>query len=258
MASSIHYYDIIMLVVLVGTLLFGVWKGMAWQAASLGSLVLSAVVALQFGDSLAPYISAEAPWNRYLAMFVLYLGTSLTIWVVFRLVSKAIDRVKLKEFDRQLGALFGLAKGVLLCVVITFFAVTLSETARQAVLKSYSGYAIAQLTRHAGPVLPEDVRAVIGKYIDELDHKLDPNTPPETPPPAETPEGDQPNLETMKTARQKVDRQLDQVQQQVENAGRVRQEVQKLGQEIKQVFEEKKQPQGRGEGGVKGKMTKDE
>ena len=39
---------------------------------------------------------------------------------------RTIDRLKLKEFDRQIGAIFGLAKGVLWCAVITFFTVTLS------------------------------------------------------------------------------------------------------------------------------------
>jgi hypothetical protein len=70
---------------------------------------------------------------------LLYVATALAIWLLFRLVSGAIDRVKLKEFDRQLGVVFGLAKGILYCVIITFFAVTLSETARQTVLQSRSG-----------------------------------------------------------------------------------------------------------------------
>ena len=65
--------------------------------------------------------------------------------------------------------------------MITFFAVTLGESTRQMVLKSYSGDAIARLTRHAVPILPEDVRTNFGKYIDEFEKKLDPNTPPETP-----------------------------------------------------------------------------
>jgi membrane protein required for colicin V production len=181
MNSAIQPYDIVMLVVLLGTAIFGAWKGMAWQIASLASLLVSTAVALHFSTSLAPYFSAKEPWNRFLAMFVLYVVTSIAIWLVFRLVSGMIDRVKLREFDRQMGALFGLAKGVLLCVVITFFAVTLSESIRQIVLKSHSGDAIARLTRHANPLLPEDVRAVIGKYIDELDQKLDPNTPPSQP-----------------------------------------------------------------------------
>jgi hypothetical protein len=55
-------------------------------------------------------------------MLALYLATSLAVWLLFRLVAGIIDKVKLKDFDRQVGALIGVAKGVLLCLVITFFA----------------------------------------------------------------------------------------------------------------------------------------
>jgi hypothetical protein len=135
------------------------------------------MVAIQFSAGLAPIFSDRAPWNRFIAMFVLYLLTSFTIWIIFRFVAGFIDRVKLKEFDRQMGALFGLAKGVLFCVVITFFAVTLSENLRQTVLASFSGRAIAILIKNATPVLPEEVTDVLGKYIEELDRRLDPKEP---------------------------------------------------------------------------------
>lgn len=174
----IQPYDIAMLAVIVLATLFGLWKGMAWQLASLGSLVASSIVAMRLSGPVAPYISSHEPWNRFIAMLVLFLATSLAIWLAFRLVAGAIDRVRLKEFDRQMGALFGLAKGCLLCLVITFFAVTLSETARQAVLKSRSGKYIALAIRKATPVMPREVRDVLGKYIDQLDQGLDPNTPP--------------------------------------------------------------------------------
>jgi membrane protein required for colicin V production len=169
-------YDILMLVVLVLSALFGAWKGMAWQLAALASIVVSAGVAAHFSGPLAPLFSSQTPWNRFLAMLVLYVVTSLGVWLLFRMVSGAIDRVQLKEFDRQLGALFGAAKGVLWCIVITFFAVTLSEPARQIVLRSHSGYWIAVVTERGAPILPEEVRAVLGKYIEELDRKLDPHT----------------------------------------------------------------------------------
>ncbi len=172
-------YDLGLLAVLLVTVVFGAWKGMAWQIASLASVVLSAAVAIRFGRPLAPLFSRHEPWNRFVAMLVLYLGVSLAVWIVFRVVSRAIDRVQLREFDRQAGALLGGLKGVALCLVITFFAVTLSETTRQAVLRSYSGHYIARLIRHAGPVLPEEVRDVLGEYIDELDRRLDPATPAE-------------------------------------------------------------------------------
>ncbi|MCC6124144.1 MAG: CvpA family protein [Pirellulales bacterium] len=179
--SVIQPYDIVILAVLLGAILFGVWKGLAWQVASLAALILSGIVAVSCSASVAPYFSTKEPWNRFLAMFVLYVLTALAIWIAFRFISGLIERVKLQEFDRQMGALFGLAKGCLLCIVITFFAVTLGESTRQLVLKSYSGDAIARITRHAIPILPEDVRANFGKYIDDFQKKLDPNTPPETP-----------------------------------------------------------------------------
>ncbi len=174
---SIQPYDIVMLAILALATLFGLWKGMAWQLASAGSLVLSFVVAARFSGLLAPYLSRTEPWNRLLAMLILFVATSAAVWIGFRLVAGLIDRVKLKAFDRQIGALFGVVKGALLCLVVTFFAVTLSETLRQQVLQSRSGYYIAVAIDKVNPVLPEEVRGVIGKYIDELDQKLQPAPP---------------------------------------------------------------------------------
>ena len=183
MAFSMQPYDFVMIAVLLFCTFFGALKGMAWQLAALASLLLSGLVAARFSGPLAPYCGAEAPWNRCLAMLVLYVLTSLVVWLIFHMVSNAINRVHLKEFDRQLGGVFGAIKGIVWCVVITFFAVTLSEPGRQAVLKSHSGYYIALVTHRAVPLLPQEVRTVLGKYLDELDQKLDPKAPaaPSTP-----------------------------------------------------------------------------
>ncbi len=169
----IQPYDILMLAVLVGLAVLGAWKGVAWQIAALSSLVVSWIVAVRFGTTLAPLVSDNEPWNKFIAMLLLYLGTSLAIWSFFRLIKGMIDRVQLKDFDRQMGALFGLVKGVLWCLLITFFAVTLSETSRQWVLQSKSGYYTALLIQHGTPILPEDVRNLLGKYIKQLDEGLE-------------------------------------------------------------------------------------
>ncbi|MBI3840241.1 MAG: CvpA family protein [Planctomycetia bacterium] len=172
-------YDIVMLVVLVGTTVFGAWKGMAWQVASSASLVLSYGVALRFSAQLAPHFGQQAPLNRFVAMAVLYAVTSLVIWVAFRIVAGFLNRVRLKEFDRQMGALFGAAKGVLVCVAITFFAVTLSSRAREAVLHSRSGYYIALLLNRADAVMPKELHDVLDPYLDKLERELDPATSPQ-------------------------------------------------------------------------------
>lgn len=166
-------YDVVMLAILVVTTVLGAWKGMAWQLASLASLVLSYFVALNFSAQVAPWFGDQAPWNRFLAMLVLYLATSMAVWFAFRIVAGMIDRVKLKEFDRQMGALLGAAKGALFCVAITFFAVTLSEDTREIVMGTRSGYYISWAIEHADPVMPEEIHEVLGPYLHRLDAELE-------------------------------------------------------------------------------------
>jgi membrane protein required for colicin V production len=172
-------YDIVMIVVLAATTIFGFWKGMARQIASLAALVVSYFVAQQFSPQLAPLFGDEEPWNKFVAMFVLYVGTSLVIWFGFRFVSDAIERVQLKEFDRQMGGLFGFAKGVLLCVAITLFAVSLlPEEKRGEVLQSKSGHYIAVLLHRTHSVIPDELHDVLHPYLDRAEEELDPEAPP--------------------------------------------------------------------------------
>ena len=96
-------YDIVMIGVLVGTAVFGAIKGLAWQLAALGSLIASYFVALRFSPALAGWFGESAPWNRFAAMALLYVATGITVWYLFRYVKDFIDRMKLREFDRQLG-----------------------------------------------------------------------------------------------------------------------------------------------------------
>jgi membrane protein required for colicin V production len=167
-------YDLLMLIVLVGAVIWGAWKGFAWQVASLASMAASYFVALTFRQQVSQFISATPPWNIFLSMLILFLGTSLVVWVGFNFVAEMIEKVKLKEFDRQVGALFGFAKGVLLCVLITLFAVTLlSEPQRQAICNSRSGYYIAILLDKADAVIPGEVHEVLNPYIERLDREID-------------------------------------------------------------------------------------
>ena len=174
-------YDLVMLVLLVGAALFGAVKGLAWQIASMASIFASYFVAYQFRDQFAQEINAQPPWNMFSAMLILFLGTSVVIWIAFRMVANLIDRMKLREFDRQAGALLGLAKGGLLCIVVTFFAVTLlGDNQRRAIVQSYSGRYIAKFLHDADSVMPLEVKGILGPYIDTLEKDLDPrNLPPD-------------------------------------------------------------------------------
>lgn len=166
-------YDVLMLVVLALAVAWGAWKGLAWQVASIASIALSYVVALRFRGPLSGVINAAPPWNVFLSMLILFLGTGLIVWLGFNLVSEFIERVKLKEFDRQLGAVLGAAKGVLLCVLVTLFSVALlGDAQRQAICQSRSGYYIALLLDRANPVIPHELHEVLAPYLDRLDKTI--------------------------------------------------------------------------------------
>ena len=161
-------FDLIVLILVGVSLIRGAWRGFAWQAASLASLIVGTVAAVRFGPRVGERLSAQTPWNHYLGMFVVFAASALLIWMLFRWVSAAIDRMKLKDFDRQLGALFGAIKGLFLAGIVAFFGVTLSEGLREIVLTSRSGPALTKLIERAAAVLPPEVRRQVGEYLEEF------------------------------------------------------------------------------------------
>jgi membrane protein required for colicin V production len=171
------WYDIAMLAVLGLATLMGAWKGMAWQLASLGSLILSYFLALRFSSQLAPIFGSTAPWNRFVAMLVIYLVTSVVVWLGFRVVARFMDRIKLRDFDHQVGALFGFVKGMLLCLAITFFLLGLSDALREHILATKSGHYMALFLNKADTIMPPEIHRVLDPYMNKLQERLDPREP---------------------------------------------------------------------------------
>lgn len=169
---AIEGYDLVMLGILAAAAVLGYFKGIVWQFAWIAGIGASATVALRFGGPLAPFFGSQAPWNRLVAMLALYVVTSLAVWLVFSAVSGLIKTVHLSAFDHQLGLLLGLAKGVLLCVVVTFFAVTLAPGYRQQIVGSQSGRLVAELIVRADQILPPDVVETLKPFVDRFEDEL--------------------------------------------------------------------------------------
>jgi len=176
-------YDLLMVAVVVLMTLYGSWKGMAWQLASLSAVFVSYLVAYRFRTPVSEMIDASHPWNIFLAMLILYIGCSLVIWLSFRFISHLIDRIKLREFDSQIGALFGCFNGVIVCVLATLFSVTLlGEKTRESIVSSRSGYYIAVLLDKSHTLMPEEIHQVLHPFIEQLDgdmYDLDPSATPD-------------------------------------------------------------------------------
>lgn len=89
----------------------------AWVAA-----VVAAVHFAEFGGGLLPDFG-ESPATRYLVAFALILvGVLILGALVGYLLSRLVRAVGLGFLDRSLGAIFGVARGLLIAVILVLLA----------------------------------------------------------------------------------------------------------------------------------------
>ena len=169
---SVEGYDLVMIGILAVASVLGYFKGMVWQLAWIAGIFASSFVAFRYGTPLASFFGQQAPWNRFAAMLALYAATSIAVWLIFRVISGAINAVHLSAFDHQMGLLLGMAKGVLLCVVVTFFAVTLAPAYREQIVASQSGRLVAELIVRADVYLPKDVHETVDPFVKQFESEL--------------------------------------------------------------------------------------
>jgi membrane protein required for colicin V production len=166
------WYDVAVLAVLGYSVFRGARKGIVWQLAVIGSIILCFAFAQSFSVAMAPFFAVEPPLDRWLAMLVLYVVFSFLSFAVARKLRGWIEAAKFEEYDRHLGAVFGLVKGVMFCLVMTFFTVTLSGRfpgLREQVFDSYSGKAAAVAMDRLHPIMPAELHDVLAPYIHSLD-----------------------------------------------------------------------------------------
>ena len=169
---AIEGYDLVMLGILAAAAVLGYFKGIVWQIAWIAGIAASGFLALRFSGPLAPMFGQQAPWNRLIAMLAIYVGTSLAVWLVFRVISGAINAIHLSAFDHQLGLLLGAAKGVLMCVVVTFFAVTLAPAYRNQIVASRSGRLVAELIMRADEILPPKIAEPVQPFVKQFEDQF--------------------------------------------------------------------------------------
>ncbi len=169
---AIEGYDLVMLGILAAAAVLGYFKGIVWQIAWIAGIAASSFLALRFSGQLAPFVGQQAPWNRLIAMLAIYVGTSLAVWLVFRVISGAINAIHLSAFDHQLGLLLGLAKGALMCIVVTFFAVTLAPAYRDQIVASRSGRLVAEIIVRADELLPPKIAEPVQPFVKQFEDQF--------------------------------------------------------------------------------------
>ena len=166
-------YDTIMLLVVATTAFLGWRKGVVSQVASIVSLIASFFVAANYYEEAAVHVTAAEPWNQIGAFVGLYLVTALVVWLFFKSIRSSVERMKLRDFDHQMGGLLGAAKGVAIVCVITLVAVNLLTPSTQtAIVQSKSGSVVSRLVHTFGPFMPQRMQPFLAQYVQRLDEAM--------------------------------------------------------------------------------------
>jgi membrane protein required for colicin V production len=162
-------YDIAMAAVIVAGMIWGAWRGITWQLASILSLVLGYAVAVPMSAQVAPHFPGQPIVARSLAMLALYVGVSAAVFGVAWSIRATLRRWKFEAYDRHLGMILGGLEGALLGVVVTVFVVGLAPQSRTPILTSPSGKAVDRALKVAQPALPAEVRKMLEPFWKALE-----------------------------------------------------------------------------------------
>jgi uncharacterized membrane protein required for colicin V production len=164
---TLTIYDAAMAGVLVAGMVWGAWKGVTWQLASIASLILGYIVSHQLSVQLAPHFPGDPVVARALAMMAIYAVVSGGVFLVAWLFRAILRKMKFEAFDRHLGMLLGGMEAMLLGLLATFFVVSLAPSTRDPIFASPTGKLVGNLMNAVGPVLPSEAREALAPFIAE-------------------------------------------------------------------------------------------
>ena len=124
MRAHVTAFDFIVLAIILISLVYSLFKGMVREMFSLLSLTFGYLVALNFYNELAEKMSgviSEPAIGNIVAFFILFMGVLILVSIIGRMVRKFLHSSDaISGWDRLLGSLFGIVKGLVLVIVIMF------------------------------------------------------------------------------------------------------------------------------------------
>lgn len=164
-------FDVILIVILGGFVLFGFWFGLIHTLGALVGTIAGAWAAGHYYDALAVWVNGLVGGSlnvlRVIVFIVLFTVVNRLVGLLFFLVEKVFNVVSiipfLKTINRLAGAILGLAEGVLVVGLSIYIAsryplgewFTTMVLARSSVARYLSG-----LGDVLAPLLPEAVRTL--------------------------------------------------------------------------------------------------
>ena len=173
-----HWLDITILVALGIGAGFGFWSGLLWQVARVLSLVLALYAAVTLNPHAAEWIGTQWPDTGSVvckigAFVAIFLVVYVALYLITRVLHKAIKETKLELLDRVLGSLLGMAKmGAVVSAVCAGIAMLGIPLTREWMEKSSLAPAFAKGTDVAVNLIPKEARERLDENVQEARDQL--------------------------------------------------------------------------------------
>jgi membrane protein required for colicin V production len=121
MDLPLNALDIIILCIIAFFAVFSLFRGFLREAFALGGIILGVIAANHYYASLSKRFSeiiANADIANAIAYVVIFIGVTMVMVLLGRLLSRFVTFVLLKWLDKILGLAFGLAKGLIVVFIV--------------------------------------------------------------------------------------------------------------------------------------------
>jgi membrane protein required for colicin V production len=116
--------DFLLLLPVVWLCIRGFGKGLIIELATLAGLALGILAAYFFADDLQNLIRDYFTFNQKVTRIVSYIIIFILVWLIMfligKIIEKTVDLVALGWLNKVLGAILGIAKGIVMVCVILF------------------------------------------------------------------------------------------------------------------------------------------
>lgn len=164
-------YDGVMALIVLFTVVHGYFRGAAWQVAPILSLVGGYMIAMPMSVTMAHYFGPP-PLNRLFALVTIYILVAITVYLMVRTFREGVDKAKLTEVDRHIGALLGGLKGVLVTLVATCALLIYFPQMREVILQSESRSIASKIIGTIYPILPKAMHQILDPYLKKLEEQM--------------------------------------------------------------------------------------
>jgi membrane protein required for colicin V production len=167
--------DIVVIGIILISGLLALFQGLVKEVLSIAAWV-GAIYATIYGFAPArPIIKTFVPWPEAVDLAtgtVLFIGSLILLSIAAHLISKILHATGAGIFDRTLGFIFGLFRGVL--IVIVLFIGTSWYVANAAQPRWFANSRLLPLTASAAAYLvsvaPEDIKKVLPRIVNPQRH----------------------------------------------------------------------------------------